>query len=448
MADHSINIVVLNTPLGIPASDDGVMGVICKAAAVSTTFALDTFYLCTKLADRDTLGITFANNPALYQHITEFYGQAGDGAKLWVGGVATNTVFATYVASSTFKAMIRGTAQADPLNQVKVIGICYGVPTATQSATDFPSDVTATITPLHTALTALFAEGYHLSAILDGYNMSSTVAVSALGTMATRTDYRVSVCITGTVGNGISSVGLVLGRLSRISVGTSLGKVADGAIVADTMFLTNGIAVYPGTALTVGQVYTVYGGTVVNNAITYTKGQSFTCVAGQTAFTSTDNGYVTNASTLVSTLTPTEVSSLGSKQFLFARTWLGKSGYFWNDGATAESASLALAYLEFNRIANKLSTDALNFFISEIGSSIPLDVKTGAADSGYLLNKQQEFTNNYIAPLKLSNDISDASITITGPNFTATRTLVFDLKIVASPALNNVSGTIQFTTNL
>jgi hypothetical protein len=448
MADHSINIVVLNTPLGVSASSDGVMGIICKAASVGTTFALDTFYLCTKLADMDTLGITFANNPALYQHITEFYAQAGDGAKLWVGGVAANTVYATYVAGSSFPAMVRGTAVADPLNQVKVIGLCYGVPTATQLAADFPSDVTATITPLHTALKSLFDEGYHLSAILDGYNMSSTVSPSALGTMATRTDYKVSVCITGTKGNGISSVGLVLGRLARISVGTSLGKVADGAIVADTMFLTNGIALYPGTALTVDGVYTVYGGAVVNNAITYTKGQSFTCGTGQTAFTSNDGGYVVKGSTLVSSLTPSEISSLGAKQFLFGRTWIGKSGYYWNDGATAEAANFALAYLEFNRLANKLSTDALNFFINEIGSPIPVDAKTGAADAGYLLNKQQEFANNYIAPLKLSNDISDASMTITGPNFLSTRTLVFDLKIVASPALNNVSGTIQFTTNL
>ena len=175
MADHKINIVVLNTPLGVPASDDGVMGIICKATAVAGKFALDTFYLCTKLADCDTLGITFANNPALFQHINEFYGQAGDGAKLWVGGVDTTTVMATYAASDSFKAMIRGTAVADPLNQVKVVALGYGVPTALQSAGDFPADVLATITPLHTALGILFNEGYQVSAILDGYNMSSSV---------------------------------------------------------------------------------------------------------------------------------------------------------------------------------------------------------------------------------------------------------------------------------
>lgn len=448
MADKNINIVVLNNPLGTPPSADGVMGIICKAATVGTTFALNTFYLMTQEDDIDTLGITFANNPALYQHITEFYAQAGDGAKLWVCGVATNTVYATFVASSTFKTLIRGTAQADPLNQVRVIGICYEIPTALQSAGDFPSDVTATITPLHTALEELFDEGYHLSAVLDGYNMSSTATPATLTTLATRTDYRVSLCITGTIGNGISSVGLLLGRIARITVGTSVGKVADGAINANTMFLTNGIAIYPGTALTVDRVYTVYGGSVVNNSVTYTPGQSFTCVTGQTAFTSTDGGYVVDNSTLVASLTPAYVSSLGQKQFLFARTWIGKTGYFWNDGATAEASNLALAYLEFNRIANKLASNALSFFIDEIGRSIPVDSKTGAADSGYLLNKKEAFAATYIAPLILTGDISDARMTITGDNFVETRTLTFDIAIVASPALNNVNGTIRFTTIL
>jgi hypothetical protein len=397
MASHKIDITVLNTPLGVPASDDGVMGIIVQATAVASTFVLSTPYLLTKVADLTTLGITAVNNPAVYQHVTEFYAD-GDGAKLWLLGITDTTPFATYVASDPFKAFVRATGASDPLNQVKVLGLCYKIPSAAQSATDFPTDVTDSVTLFKTALKALFDEGYHLCGVIDGYNMKSTITISDLGTLNTRTDYNVGVCITGTAGNGVSSIGLLLGKIARISIGTSIGKVADGSITANAMYLTNGIT--------------------------------------------------TSTAKKVNDLTPTEVESLGSKQFIFARNWFGKSGYYWNDGATACASDLALSTLEFNRIANTLSTDALNFFTNEIGSNLPVEVSTGNLDKGYIANKQQQFVTTYVSPLILSGDISGATLTITGVNFISTRTLTFALKIVASPALGNVTGTIEFTKTL
>jgi hypothetical protein len=449
MASHIVNITVLNTPLGIPASDDGVMGIVVQATAVSTTFVLGTSYLLTEVADLTTLGITAANNPEVYQHVTEFYLQAGDGAKLWVTGLATTTDYSTYVASTTFKSMIRGTAIADPLNQIKVIGLCYKAPTAEQHATDFLADVTTAIPLFKTALAALFDEGYHICGVIDGCQMSSTVTPSTIGTLNTGTNYNVGVCITGTKGNGISSIGLLLGKIARITVGTSIGKVADGAVVADTMYLTNGLNVAASTGtLIVGQTYTVAGGTITYNGASYVVGSSFVAVTDHTTFTTSAGGYVIWNSTAIQSLTPTYIESLGSKQYIFARTWFGKAGFFWNDGATACSSELALSTLEFNRIANKLSSDALAFFTDEIGSNLPVETSTGNLDKGYCTNKQRQFMTTYVNPLILSNDISGATMTITGVNFSSTRLLTFVLYIVASPALGNVSGTIEFVTQL
>ena len=403
--NHPINIVVINNASGIPASKDGVMGLICKAVAISTTFALDTAYLISKLADLTTLGITAAldvtNNTAIYQQVSEFYAQAGDGALLWLVGTAKTNTFATYVAGATFSGLIRGTAAADPLNRIKMLGLCYDVPAATQSAADFPADVTATITALQTATTQLFNLGYQFSSIIDGYNMSTTVTPSTIGSVATQAAPSVSVCITGTKGNGVSSVGLALGRFARISIGHGFGAVSDGPVNTSAAYLTNGIL--PTTA------------------------------------------------TAISKLSPTDVSSLGSKQFMFLRTWFNHSGYFWNDGATCELSSNQLSTQEYNRVANAISADALSFFIDEMGKNLPLNATTGNVDAIYLTAKQKQFYDQYISPLTVasgSGDLSDGALTVTGVNFNATKTLNFVITLVPTPILGSVSGTIQFSATL
>ena len=453
--NHPINIVVVNNASGIPPSSDGIMGMICKAVAISTTFALDTAYLISSVTDLATLGITAAldvtNSTAIYQQVSEFYAQAGEGALLWLVGTAKTNAFATYVASSTFSGLIRGTAAANPANRVKMLGFCYDVPAATQSASDFPADVTATITALQTATTALFNLGYQFSSIIDGYNMSTTVTPSTIGTMATKAAPSVSVCITGTQPNGVSSVGLALGRFARISIGHGFGAVADGPVNASTAYLTNGIARPSTGALTVGTAYTVYGGTVTYNSVLYLAGQTFTAVTGFTTFTTTNGGAVYTGATQVAKLSPTDVSSLGSSQYLFLRNWFNHSGYFWNDGATCDLSSNQLSTQEYNRVANAISADALSFFIEEMGKNLPLNPATGNVDAIYLTAKQKQFYDQYIAPLTVasgSGDLSDGSLVVTGVNFNATKTLNFVITIVPTPILGSVTGTIQFSATL
>jgi len=396
MATQSIEIIRLNTAIGTPASADGVMGIISKAVAVVSTFALDTFYLGTKLADFEALGINAAydttNSTALHQHIKEFYEEAGDGKKLWVMGIAKTTDFATLVASEAFDTALKITGTADPLNLIKVFGLCYDVPSAAQTAADFPTDVTATIPLLQSNLATLEATGYCISAVVDGYNMSTSVTPATIGTMATQASPNVSLLITGTKDNRVSSVGQYLGRLAKISVGTNPGKVEDGALVNAGAYLTNKVA--------------------------------------------------------ANTLYDADFTNLGSKQFVFARTQYRKSGYFYNDGATCDLVEKAFATIEFNRIAKKLSMDARAFFVDEIGKSLPLDVTSGAVDAGYCSAKADKYFELYINPLILSGDISGAKMTVTGPNFVADRKLYFKLEIVGAPALRNVSGTIEFVQSL
>jgi hypothetical protein len=467
MAEHLIKISVINNQTGVAPSSDGVMMMFIHATAISTTFALDTPYLLTKLADATTLGITAANDAsngiALFQQINEFYaGGTNDGLLLWIVGVTKSQAFATYVAGTTFANCVRATSGSNPANRAKMIGICYKLPTATQSATDFPSDVPATITALQATQVSLFAQGYQFSAIVDGYNMSSTVTADSIGDISLKLCSSVSLCITGTIPNGVSSVGLALSRFAKISIGHGFGAVADGS-VANTAYLTKSLAVQASGTLTVGKVYTVYGGTVVYNSVTYTAGTDsqptqFTAVTGFTTFTTPDTGYCVEAFAPVIALSPSnsngtgDIDYLGLKQYMFLRPWFQKSGFYWNDGATCTSSTLALSTQEYNRVANALSADALAFFINQIGSNQPLDTKTGAIAQNVLNSLQQQFYDEYISPLSVVNggtgDLTDGKLILTAPNFNSTKTMNFQLKIVPTPILGGVTGTIQFVSTL
>lgn len=463
MASHPIKITVINNPVGAPASADGVMMMFVKGVAIGSTLALDTAYLLSKLADATALGITAAadltNGTAVFQQVNEFYdGGLNDGCLLWlvVTAIGSNP-YATYVAGSTFANLVRYTAQANPLNRAKMIGLCYEVPTATQSGADFPADVLATVLALQTAQQALFAQGFQFSAIVDGYMMSDAVTPSTIGTRAGDAAFAVSLCITGTQPNGVSSVGLALGRFARISLGHGFGEVADGPVTTNTAYLTNGATIQPAGVLVVGKSYTVLNGAITYNSAVLQPGTTFVAVTGHTVYTTTAGGYVVTGCTPVGALSPGNANSngdidyLGIKQYMFLRTWFNHSGFYWNDAATCTLANLQLSTQEFNRVANALSADALTFCIGQMGKNLPLDVETGNVASGFLAALNADFYKQYIGPLSAasgSGDITDGEIVFTGPNFNSTRALLFTLSIAGEPIVSNVNGTVQYVSTL
>lgn len=463
---HNINISVVNNPVGQAPSSDGVMMMFIKGYAIPGTLVLDTPYLLTSLNDALALGVSALydeiNNVAMFQQINEFYnGGLNNGNLLWVVFTAVqNNPYATYVTSNTFLNNVRFTAVANPANRAKMIGFCYEVPQTPQTGGDFPVDVLNSIPAIQAAQVAMFQQGYQWSAILDGYNMSATATPASIQTMANKAAASVSVCITGTQPNGVSGVGLALGRFANIGIGHGFGEVADGPVSTNTAYLTNAITIGDGVVsgqtgnLTPGYTYVVLGPTgayLQYNGATYQLGQSFVAVSGKLSFVASNGAYAVTGGTPVGSLQPSDINQLGSKQYLFLRTWLNRSGFYWNDGATATDPTLQLATQEYNRVANALSADALNFFIGEIGKNLPLDTATGNVSNSYLVAKQGEFYNTYISPLTVaagSGDITDAQLVVTGVNFNSTKTLNFTLNIVPTPILGNVIGTVQFTSTL
>lgn len=468
--NHPINETVINQVVGVPASEDGVIMLFVKGVAIGSTLALDTAYLLSKYADVAALGITQAldvtNSTALWYQLNKFYNNGdNDGVLCWlvVTAISTNP-YATYVTGNTFLNLVRSTKNADIAQRAKILGFCYEMPAATQAGADFPADVTATILALPAVLATLFGQGFQLSAVVDGYMMSDAVTPETIGTRANDNAYAVSLCITGSLPNGVSDVGMALGqKAARISVGHSWWQVdgtdpLGGPLNTNSAYLTNGATVLPAGTLVVGKVYTVLGkvatDTVVYNTVTYNVGQSFTAVSMHTTYTTAGTGYVVTGCTPVGKLTPGNASGtgdidyLGIKQYMFMRTWDYQSGFFWNDAATCTNPDLQISTQEFNRVANKLSAGGRAFSILEIGKNQPIDPTTGSISQAALNSMASEFFDQYINPMIINQDISDGAIVFTGPNFNSLKALNWTLSINGEPAVSSVNGTIQFVSTL
>jgi hypothetical protein len=392
--------------------------------------------------------------------------------------------------------------------RVKMVGICFNPPSTQQSAVDFPAEVTSTITALQLTQIALFPEGYSFSCIIDGENMSSTATPSTIQSVAVQNAPSISLCITGSQPNGVASVGAALGRFARITIGHGFGEVDDGPIAINKAFLTNGVAVpilgttiAQGTNLTAGHSYMVVNGPVTYNGIIYSVGSIFTVVTGTLGFTGTSTtvvdlttsgtvvvghtymvlygpitynsivygaGQTFTALTVQTTFTggivfeylakdvtklfPADVNTLGDKQYMFLRTWFNQSGLYWNDGATCDLSTKPLSTQEFNRVANALSADLLDFLTVQLmGKNVPVDVKTKLVARTFTAAKEEDFNRLYLEPLMIAKapntvgDISGGSLSLVGtPNGANTVNWTYVLTINGTPITGSATGTVQF----
>lgn len=463
MASHNVNISVNNNLIGTPASSDGVMMIFIHGFAIGSTLALDTPYLLTSLNDGLALGISQAldeaNGTYIFGHVNEFYdGSINNGALLWLVVTAPTQGFSTYVTTPTFQSCVTFTALANPANRAKMIGFAYLVPqTVNVGANAFKSDVLPALAAIQAAEISMFLNYFQWSAILDGNNMNQNLTPATLPSMVTQNAQSVSLCITGTQPNGVGGVGLALGRFARISVGHGFGAVADGPVSTPTAYLTNGVIIGEnvisgtGGVLQVGVIYTVINAPIVYNGVTYQVGQQFTVVSGHTSFTTSNGGYAVSGGTPAGTLTQGQngqITQLGNSQYMFLCTVFGESGFYWNDGATCTQVALAESSQEYNRVANALSADALNFFLQFKGSALPSLPSTGELAPGWIANQQNAFTLSYIVPLVNNGDISAANIVITGPNYNSTGNINFTLTIVRATILGNVTGVVTFSISI
>jgi hypothetical protein len=467
---HVINQTVQNASVGVPQAQDGI-GLLffdCPTNSVVTGsgFSLDTPYLLTKLGDLEALGITAAfdstNGTRIHQDVSDFYTEANLGSLIWV--VMTNVAgtFSSYISATNGahdKAII-ATGNGTFSQKAKIVGYCYLVPTTATGSGDFPSDVAASISAAATKQATMSGLGYPYYAVVDGYAMNPAKTASTLATATSFNAPYVSLNIGAIHPNGVSAMGAYLGKLSKISIGTSPGFVdnGNGAINFDAAYLTSGLYIAPSTGtLTVGDIATVFGvagtDTVTYNGVTYQVGSQFTVVSGHTTYTATGTAYVCENVKNILSLSPSNASGtgdidiLGSKQFLFIRNFSGSSvsGLYWNDGATCEPSTQTIVEAPQVRIANHFLDAARSFIINYAINAQVITDNSGNVSKLWSVPLQSLFAKTYFDPLANGSgtgDINSGTLTITGVNFKATKQLSYTITINQNQTCWSVTSNI------
>ncbi len=337
---------------GVAPSEDGVCGLVAYATAVSTTFALNTPYLITKLDGLVALGITSeatGANAALYKTVKEFYSEAPDGTKLWVMGVAASTTIAnlTDKANNIISPLLMAARGSINILMLKVASAAE----LTMSGSIDGAVLTA-VTNLQ-ALAEDWAENYYAPFVSLVEALSYSGVAASLPDLTARSDNRVGVVLGDSVtGSAGAAVGLVAGRLAAEPVQRSLARVRSGAIKAETMYIG------------------------------------------------------TNQAELGD---PDVANDLG---YIVPRTFVGKSGYYWSDDHLATGASDDYCAIPRRRVIDKAYRIAYKTLVDEIAENVPVNTEGKLAAfhcKGVETSVESAIVNSMTSEGNLGNDPDNAS---------------------------------------
>lgn len=337
---------------GVAPSEDGVCGLVAYATAVSTTFALNTPYLITKLAGLEALGVTSEAtgvNAALYKTVKEFYSEAPDGTKLWVMGVAASTSIAnlTDKANNIISPLLRAARGSINILMLKLASAAE--PTMSGS---IDGAVLTAVTNLQ-ALAEDWAENKYAPFMCLVEALSYNGVAASLPDLTARSDNRVGVVLGDSVsGSAGAAVGLVAGRLAAEPVQRSLARVRSGAIKAEAMYIGTNLA-------EIGD--------------------------------------------------PDVANDLG---YIVPRTFVGKSGYYWSDDHLATEASDDYCAIPRRRVIDKAYRITYKTIVDEVAENVPVNAEGKLAAfhcKGVETSVESAIVNSMTSEGNLGNDPDNAS---------------------------------------
>lgn len=246
MALPGINIEFTNGNLGqVVDVPDGVFGLVASAVAVVDTFELSRPYQIRGMQDVAALGIIpSVDNHRLYKTLKEFYLEAGEGTELWLIGFARTTKPSEwFTPDGTGKAPVE--TLLDAANGKLTMLFTSFSPTGAYEVeleNGLDGDVWATFLAAQT-----LAENYTANKYAPYYTLVEGYAFDGNKTTLTNVlelPYNRCQILLGDTekrtGNPASfgvAVGLLAGRKAKSQVQVNPGKVMDGPVKAQKIFI-------------------------------------------------------------------------------------------------------------------------------------------------------------------------------------------------------------------
>lgn len=414
MAITGIYTQLNDTAFGTAVVSDGVAMLIGPATAESVSgglpFELNTAYLLQSSREIERY-LTTANNAAFVHHITEFYEKAGQGAKLWIVGIAANDSGAwNELAAGPFQQIIRSTTATSFDNRPRLVGL-FGDENWASEEVATGSFLNAwavnAAEVMETQLTEMFDQGYRMVGVvdavqLDAANPTGIVNEALATTLQNGGDLdlpRTGMLLTTSTPGQTASVGELLGRMAAISIASSIGSVPLGPLRAEEYFLDHN------------------GGAYVNTP-------------------------VTSASEAI-------YRDLGSKQYIFSRSRNQLSGVFYNDGATLNDPTMALSTLEFVRVGNAVCDSVERFFVEMIGTNVTTTT-SGEIAPAYKATQLADLDQRYLRPRieRGEAQLIQVDFWAKDGNFLTSRAIEVNVRIFPNAALREVFIDVSFVTSL
>ena len=405
MAKTGININVKNTVLGnVPRVNSNSMLIIIGSNSNTdgdVAFDLDTPYLLRSASDLKTLG--FMPNQNCYEtyvQVSEYFSRAGN-SLLWLVGASD-----VAAVLNNLEDWVRATVVNGFQYRPRQIGFVSRSDATIETEYYNPSSSYFFCDPdnLTVALKNLYSEGFSTVAIMDAYFQDNVENASNFENLVNyEAPFVGAVCVTNRQG-GKACIGLTLGYMASLSVGTSIGDASLPPFSTNFYF----------TDLEVS-----------NGEI---------------------NDYI---HTICSKVSPNVIEELSEKGYIFMRTRPPRNGLWFNDGATCASPDTALSTLEAGRTLASMVDDLRSFFTPYINNRVPVD-SNGDIQATYKQVVLDAARSKVVMPYIESGDISDARISLKAQDndMIGSRTWEVTLEILPAPTLRWIEGFVFYVKSL
>lgn len=233
MAIPGIKISYQNGLLGtVESGSDGLLLLCAKSVGAGGKMTADKPYKIYRLSGLEDLGVTEAGNADLYAAVKQFYTEAPEGTGLYVA-VYSDSSMTAFCDKDTGK--LRGMLQSLK-GDIRGVAILHPFAAAPADDDGISDDVINALTKAQGlaewTASELFAPVF---VALDGYAYNGDSG--SLKDLSKESYNRVMVFLGNEKGSKHSAIGYLAGRIAKSPVQRNIGRVKDGGIAVDELYL-------------------------------------------------------------------------------------------------------------------------------------------------------------------------------------------------------------------
>lgn len=232
MSKPSLSISVSNNSLTKDIQNiDGVAAMIGTGMTAENQSKIFVIY---NLQEAVQAGITQIAEPYAYKHIKEFYTELGGNQQLFIlllPNTVTMAQMLDYANTNYANKLVQATG-----GKISLLGVFrQPAPNYTAGSAYFDADVAAAVTASKTFVQNQNTKMKFLRVLIEGRisNESSTT----IYTPSTASNGYAGVVVGGTANDKSASIGLALGRKIKYAAHIKMGKVANGALTVDKIYV-------------------------------------------------------------------------------------------------------------------------------------------------------------------------------------------------------------------